>query len=539
MTRIIEIPVLIVGAGPVGLGLALDLGWRGIRCMQIDQIRERPIIHPRAGGLSARTMEYCRRWGIADQVRDAGFPRDRPMDVVYCTGLNGHLIGRHTAPPLKDRPRLKTSPEIRERIPQIWFDPLLVSAIRTYPDYIELHYGHRLTEFADYGDYVDAHVMDDNTSEELIVRAQYMVACDGNDSGVRKMLKIAEEGEGLLNTSVNAIFRSRNLKQFNAMGEGVRYLFIGPNGTWANMTVIDGHDLWRFTVLGAKERLSMGPAEIASEIRTAFGNDKIEFEILAVAPWRRQEFNAARYRVGRVFLAGDAAHTMSPTGGQGMNTGMGDATDLGWKLEASIKGWGGAYLMDSYEAERRPIGIRNATWSSGNFRNWVQSGDWTHIREDNEEGRRARADASEFYLKSLHSEWVSDGISLGYRYNNSPICVPDGSPEPPDEASVYEPSARPGSRAPHAWITPDRSTLDLFGREFVLLRFEQTDVAPLINAARTRSVPLKVVDINDPEITALYGQPLVLVRPDGHIAWRGDNVNDASHIIDVARGSIS
>jgi hypothetical protein len=240
-----------------------------------------------------------------------------------------------------------------------------------------------------------------------------------------------------------------------------------------------------------------------------------------------------------VLLAGDAAHTMSPTGGHGMNTGIGDACDLGWMLDALVKGWGGEGLLDAYDKERRPVGLRNAESSTANYKVWVQNGKYHDLFTAGPSGDDCRKRVGNYFIESLHSEWNSIGIALGYRYEGSPIIVPDGTEPTSDDAANYIPTSRPGHRAPHAWLSHGRSTLDLFGRAFVLLRFsERIDTSRLERAALGLSVPLQVVYIADPAIAQLYEQALVLVRPDGHVAWRADQLPmDCVGLLDIVRGA--
>jgi len=249
---------------------------------------------------------------------------------------------------------------------------------------------------------------------------------------------------------------------------------------------------------------------------------------------------ARQYRTGRVLLAGDAAHTMSPTGGFGMNTGCIDAVNLGWKLQAMLDGWGGEALLDTYETEQKPVVHRNALASTRNYDMWVGVRAMCGpILDNTETGEKIRRAVGTRLKASLREEWECLGVMLGYRYDASPICIPDGSPPPPDPVSEYIPTARPGSRAPHAWLPDGRSTLDLFGCGFVLLRFGAVDVGDIVAAARRAKLPLTVVDIDTPEIVTLYQRRLVLVRPDGHVAWRADAApDDAGHLLDVVRGAI-
>ena len=512
-----ETPVLIVGGGPVGLALALDLAWHGQRSTLIEQDAGTALVLlAKAGTLNERTMEFCRRWGIRDAVANCGFPADAPRDTFYVTSLSGFVLGREQMASAQDRALPPGAVEILRKCPQHLFDPLLAKAVLA-TGMVDLRYSTRCEDFAQDADGVTATLVGDGAG---MLRARYMVACDGAGSAIRQKLGIAFPGPNL-GHSVSAMVRIPNLDRFHSLGPGERYMFVGTSGTWANLTSVDGVDLWRFTLVG-----SAGADPRESDMREAllraFGRDDVPFEILRMVPWRRSQCHADRYRVGRVFLAGDAAHTTSPTGGHGLNTGLGDVVGLGWVLDAALRGWGGDGLLDAYGEERRAIAIRNCGSSTKNFGNWLGGGDAGTVLDDTPEGAATRARIGAQMSASLVEEWHSLGIGLGYRYEGSPVIVPDGTPPTPDEVSVYVPAARPGHRAAHAWLADGRSTLDLFGHGFVLLDFgaAPADIARFTAAAG--SVPLQVVQIDDPAIAALYERRLVLVRPDGHVAWRGD-----------------
>jgi FAD binding domain/Aromatic-ring hydroxylase, C-terminal len=258
----------------------------------------------------------------------------------------------------------------------------------------------------------------------------------------------------------------------------------------------------------------------------------------------RRRMVADRYGQGRVFIAGDAAHVMPPNGGLGMNTGIGDAADLGWKLAAMHHGWGGAHLLASYEAERRPVGVRQCDEAMRNFERYGTRRAVPGVLDETEQGAKVRAELGRRLSSGNRLAWENPlHTHLGYRYDGSPLCVPDGRPPAePEDARDYRQSSHPGGRAPHAWLADGRSTLDLFGRGFTLLRFGRAplDLAPLARAAMERGVPLEIVSLDDPGISALYERRLVLVRPDGHVAWRGDRLpDDAPELIDRVRGAIN
>jgi 2-polyprenyl-6-methoxyphenol hydroxylase-like FAD-dependent oxidoreductase len=535
---VVETPVLIVGAGPVGLTLALDLGWRGIPCTLIEQ-GDGTIEHPRTGLVAVRTMEFCRRWGIADRVRRCGFPDDYPLSIVFATSMTGALLDRDDYPSMHDMPLPSWAPEKKQRCPQLWLDPILKQAVREHPG-VAVKFRWRLESFAELPDHVSAQVTDLATGASVEIRAGYMVGCDGAGSRVRAALDIAMEGNPKLNYSIAVLFRAPELLAHTDKGKAERYIFVGPEGTWGNITVVDGTEIWRLTILGSAEKFDLDAFDPVAWVRRGLGRDDVPFEIISVLPWRRAELVAAHFGTRRIFLAGDAVQIMSPTGGMGMNTGVAGAVDLAWKLAARVRGWGGPTLLDSYEVERKPVALRNLKFSTENFKGWILPQNCDAILDDTAEGAALRRKVGHVLKQALEPEWRCYGIQIGYRYEGSPICIPDGTPPTSDDYIDYVPTARPGARAPHAWLPDGRSTLDLFGRGFTLLCFDDAmgdSVAALQMVAQRRNLPLTVTTIEKQEIAALYELPLVLVRPDGHVAWRGRKVEDAEHIIDRVRGA--
>jgi len=531
----IHVPVLIVGAGPVGLGMAIELGSRNIKTLVVDEGDGR-VAHPRTGLIIVRTMELARKWGIAERIRNAGFPPDYELSMVFCTSLNGHLIAKEPYPSMRESPTPPETPEKKQRCPQSWMQPILADAARTYACN-DIRYGHRFNRFVQHDDSVVGYVTDLATGEELEVHADYLLACDGAGSGIRTALGIEMQGR-LLSYSINILITAPGLAKKHRMGEAERYIFTDAEGTWGNMTVVDGDAVWRITVLGSQEKMDLDTFDADYWVRRALGASDIPYKVDSVIPWRRSELLAERYLDRRVILVGDAAHTTSPTGGMGMNTGMQEVFDLGWKLDAVLKGWAGPELLASYEAERRPIAARNLRFSTSNYNAWRDVPDTRAIADDTDEGRRLRESVGGRLRDSTRVEWESLGLQIGHRYDGSLICIPDGTPPVPDDFRIYVPTARPGSRAPHAWLADGRSILDLFGTKFVLLAFsEKLETEKLAGAFARRGVPFVIERIKDDGIAALYEMPLVLVRPDGHVAWRGTTVDDPERIVDVVRGA--
>jgi len=532
-----SLPVLIVGGGPIGLALAGDLGWRGVRCLLVEQ-SDGSIEQPRMDLVGIRTMEFCRRWGLVPAVEASPYPRDVCQDNVYVTSLSGHELGRERfASMAADRPP-PVSPQKRERCPQNMFDPILRAFAAAQPN-VELRYRTRLLSFVQDADHVTAELEDLERGRRYPVRARFIAGCDGARSLVRETLGIAMTGNPAVTYTTNVIFRCPHLVSLHGKGEAYRFIILGPEGTWATIVAINGRDQWRFSLIGGAEPREPTIAEIHAAIRRAVGID-FDYEILSVLPWVRRELVAERFSRGRGFILGDAAHVMSPTGGFGMNTGIGDAVDLAWKLAAVLEGFGGAGLLASYDAERRPVGARNVAEAGCNLRRMLSIGRHPALLHDTDEGARTREQVGTAFAALMRHEWFTLGMHLGYRYEDSPICWPDGTAAPADDPAVYVPTARPGSRAPHAWLADGRSTLDLFGRGFALLGFgvDPAEASPLLEAARQRGAPMRFVALDEPGAEELYARRLVLVRPDGHVAWRDDAMPaDPLRLVDRIRGA--
>ena len=532
--------VLIVGGGPVGLALAGELGWRGIPCILVEKGDGR-IIQPKMDLLGIRTMEFCRRWGIVDWVESAGYNRDHPQDYAWVSALSGgHEFGRERFPPPKDEPTPPQSPQHRERQPQNFFDPVMARFARQFPQ-VSIRYHTELVDLQEHAEGVRAELRDARSGEKSVIEASYLAGCDGGGSRVREKLGIRLPGDDVLTYTTNAIFRCDNLWDIVDVKRGYRFIFIGAEGTWCTIVAVNGRDQYRFSFVGDANKRALTEPEIRAAIRKAVGRD-FDFEVLSILPWIRREFVADSYGTDRVFLVGDAAHLNSPTGAFGMNTGMQDAVDIAWKLEALLRGWGGTRLLRSYETERRPVALRNVREATANLKRMMlprTQQPSPQLFEPGPAGERARKEFGDAYTEMMKNEWFTIGIHLGYVYENSGVIVPDGSPMPPAEVMTYTQTARPGSRAPHVWLAPGKSTLDLFGKGFVLLRFAgRADTAPLQHVAEAVGMPLSAVDLDHAEAAQVYQKRLVLVRPDGHVAWRADRLPaDCKRLVDTVRGA--
>jgi FAD binding domain len=403
---------------------------------------------------------------------------------------------------------------------------------------IDLRYRCRFESFTQDADGVDAIVHDLSSGERQHIRAQYLVACCGGRSSVGPALGIGLQGPPAIEYNLNIFVYIENLWSYGRLAEAAMYFLVAPEGIWRTLIDIDGRSLWRLGLRGKAYYDDPAAVDVAKMLRDVVGVD-VPFREMSRRGWVARDLVADSYGSGRVFLAGDAAHQNTPSGGFGMNTGIGDAADLGWKLAAAVEGWGGAELLATYELERRPVAQRNVRQATENFERDRKRQIDPAIASATADGSRARAELRAKIIGTQSRQYLTDGTALGYRYDNSPICIPDGSAALPDTIGEYRPNALPGARAPHAVLADGSSILDLYGRGFVLLTFGiAADGAGIAAAFRSAGVPLAVHAIGDPAIAALYERRLVLVRPDGHVAWRGDVApSDPALLADTVRGA--
>jgi len=534
--------VLVVGGGPVGLVLAIDLGKRGVRCTLIEQ-KEAPAFLPKMERCNARTMEIFRRMGIADKVRASGLRADVQMDVFIILSLAEPPLVHQRYPSVE-----KARAEIRacsdgsmplepyQLISQYTLEPLLKSIAETLPS-VTVRYGCRLESFTQDESGVTAQVKNaDGAGTGGPIRASYLVGCDGGSSTVRKQLGIRLRGEANLLELRQALFRCDELFDRipigNGPGKGRHYHVADGNSTFLIMQDSTRHFTLHSVVERDEDMKAMFERTVAIPVK---------YEMLTCAPWRQNLLLADRYRDGRVFLAGDAVHLVIPTGGLGMNSGVGDAIDLSWKLAATLQGWGGPALLDSYEFERRQVGDRNvgaSRYASLGRRKW-RAQYRPNIREDTPEGAATRENMVRVASVEQPKSNEMIGAELGYRYVNSPVvCDVPGGPEHLFRA--YEPTTWPGARLPHVWLADGTAMQDRIPFEgCTLLRLGRTraDTSALEQALRACGAPLTVLEIPDDAPRQVYGQDLLLLRPDLHVVWRGNGPpEDAREVAAIATG---
>ncbi|MFC3227547.1 FAD-dependent monooxygenase [Marinibaculum pumilum] len=516
--------VIIAGAGPVGLTLAIDLGRRGIGCVVLER-NSGPTPWPKMDRTNARSMEMFRRIGLADRIRARGYPADNPMDVL--------LVRRLCDPPLAVLP-FPSVAEARRRIAacrdgslplepyqlvsQNDLEPLLREAADELPA-VSLRDSSELLSLTQDENGVTAEVADAAGGGSHHVHGRYLIGCDGGRSTVRRALGIGLEGQGGLRELRQVVFGSRDLYAKIRAGKGRHYNFAEPNGS---MIIAQGsrREFSLHTNLPAD-------TDFVPVLRDLIGFD-CEIEIRHLLTWRYNLLVAERYRLGRVLLAGDSAHLVIPTGGLGMNTGVGDAFDLSWKLAGTLAGWGGPGLLDAYEAERRPVAMFNrdaAGWAAEGVPLWRRYVTPEAVQDGPEQAALIEA------FCTCHSRMHNMvGAEWAYSYAGSPLIADEPGNAPVWETSRYEPHARPGVRLPHMWLRDGRPIQDVAGDGYTLLDLGGAEggsgAATLADAFAALGAPLGVLRLDDPDLRAVYGRRLLLLRPDLHIAWRGERMPD-------------
>jgi 2-polyprenyl-6-methoxyphenol hydroxylase-like FAD-dependent oxidoreductase len=527
--------VLIVGGGPCGLMLANELGRRGIDAVLIDE-KATTAFNPQANATQARSMEHYRRLGFADEIRQAGLPADYPTDVAYFTRYTGHELARFQLPSSGTAGKLVkgmsgswSAAELPHRVSQKFVEAILRRHAEALPG-IQLNYGWRLLGYSEQDDGITAELECVADGRRKTVRAAFLVGADGPRSAVRQSLGISYSGR----TGVQRDFMGgrmlavylRSPQFYESVPHPKAWMYNCFNrDRRAFMASVNGRDEFAFHT-----QLRPGEDESAiaeSEARAAFHRAcgaAIECDVLSFLTWTAgHALVADGMQRGRVFLGGDAAHLFTPTGGLGYNTAIEDAVNLGWKLASVINNVSPIALLDSYEAERRPVALRNTDFAQRFADSLGLFEAVPEIEEDTTEGRAARQVAGAYLETHARAEFNIPGITFGGRYDGSSIIVADGSRPPPDSANNYISSACPGGRAPHVWLENGGSLYDMFGFEWTLLQFGQNppEVDAFREAARAFGADLKVVAAPS-ALRDVYEADLALIRPDQIVAWRGN-----------------
>lgn len=549
MGRQLQAQVLVVGAGPVGLTLAMDLAQRGVDVL-VAEIRHRgepPNV--KCNHVSARTMEIFRRLGIAQAVRDAGLPADYPNDVAYRTTFTGEELSRIPIPARRDRYTARggpdtwwPTPEPPHRINQIYLEPVLFAHAEATPG-LRILNRTRIDDFVQDADGATATGVRLDTGEALEIRCDYLVGCDGGKSGVRKKIGAKLSGTDVVGRVQSTWFRAPDLLQRAKHPPAWATFSLNPRRS-GNVYAIDGRETFLL-----HNYLKAGETEFDAvdrdwAIRTILGvGADFRYEIISKEDWVGRRLVAERFRDRRVFICGDAAHLWIPMAGYGMNAGIADAMDLSWLLAARLKGWATEEALAAYEAERQPITEQVSQFAMNHAialqkeREGVPPG----IEAPGAEGDAARAAAGRALYDLNVKQYCCGGLNFGYFYERSPLIAYDGEAPPAYSMDQFTPSTVPGCRTPHVWLDDGRSLYDALGPDYTLLRLDpEASTAALEEAAAQRGVPLRVLDVASREAAAIYRHKLVLSRPDQHVAWRGDRIPaDPLALVDRIRGALS
>lgn len=537
----LECAVGIVGGGPVGLMLALFLDRQGVASVVFNTettVRR----HPKGSTHNARTMEHYRRLGLSTRIRELGLPIDHPCDVAYFTRFAGPELARLRMPSTQEQMRAVAASSATDQVPepihranQMDVEPLLLTHARTRPN-IAVRFGWQVTEFHEDCDGVTvaANAHDGSTSERWRVR--FLVGCDGGGSLVRRKLGIRLSGAAgaeehyFSGRMLSTYVRIPNLyPRFLASRRAWQYWAVNPEQR-GSMIAVNGIDEFLIRIRATDSSSRPDDDALRATICKCIGAE-LPIEILGAAPWTAGlALVAENLSTTRVFLAGDAAHLFTPTGGFGMNTGIDDVANLAWKLAAVLQGWGGEKLLRSYETERLPIAHRN-TKAALRLTDNIGATEIDPVIEDASTSGESARRAAGAMLAQFGDQFASLGVQLGARYDGSPIVISDRAP-PPDDIIAYTPTSIPGGRAPHVWLDTGRgngsSLLDRLGNGFTLLRLGPTPPAAesIRAAARALGVPMAVLDVSGEAARQLYDCDLAIIRPDQHVAWRGNRSPD-------------
>jgi 2-polyprenyl-6-methoxyphenol hydroxylase-like FAD-dependent oxidoreductase len=538
--------VLIVGAGPVGLTLAIDLAWRGVDVTVVETRAPGEPPEPKCNHVAARTMEIFRRLGLAGKVRNAGLPADYPHDISYRTTFTGDELTRIKIPSRRDRFTMTDGPDCNwptpeppHRINQIFLEPILFEHAASQPRIRILN--RTAAEDVVVGDDSASLALRDLDSGRVRrINCRYLIGCDGARSIVRKAIGAELTGDAVVQRVQSTYIRAPALlglqRHERAWGTGS----INPRRS-GMVYAIDGRERWL-----VHNYMKPGEGDFDSVDRDAclrailgVGAD-FQYDVISKEDWYGRRLIASRFRDRCAFIVGDAAHIWVPYAGYGMNAGIADAMNLSWLLAAHLNGWAAAAILDAYEAERWPITSQVSRFAMSHAEAEIRRRGAVpeEIEDQGPAGERARKEVGRLAYEINVRQYACAGLNFGSYYDRSPIIAYDGAEPPPYTMDGYTPSTVPGCRTPHQWCEDGRSLYDAMGPEFTLLRFDPAaEVAALDDAARKRGLPLKILDVCPPAPKP-DGDTLVLSRPDQHVAWRSNRLPaDCLALIDRVRGA--
>ncbi len=539
--------MLIVGGGPVGLCLAIDLAWRGVDSVVVERRHPGEPPSVKCNHVSSRTMEIFRRLDLAQKVRAAGLPEDYPNDVVVRTRATGYELMRIHIPCRRDRYTDNSgpdgwwpTPEPPHRVNQVFLEPLLFDEARRAPGVRILN----RTEFENFDqddERVVAHARDLESGEPVEIRAEYIVGCEGGRSRVRKAIGAKLAGDELIQRVQSSYIRAPGLRERITKPDAWMSYLYNPERS-GNLVAIDGRETWLIHNYLLPHEADFDTVDRDRCIRLLLGvGPELEYELLGKEDWIGRRMVADRFRDRRAFICGDAAHLWVPYAGYGMNAGIADAMNLSWMMAACLKGWAPQALLDAHERERQPITEQVSHFAMRHAESAIRERTSVppELEDATPEGEACRRRVGEAAYALHVQQFACAGLNYGYYYDGSPIIAYDGEVQPPYTMYDYTPSTVPGCRTPHMWLKDGRSLYDALGPNYTLLRFDAlVDASSLVEAAAAAGLPLKVLDIDVSELPDPFEHKLLLSRPDQHVAWRADAPPaDPDGLIDLIRGA--
>jgi 2-polyprenyl-6-methoxyphenol hydroxylase-like FAD-dependent oxidoreductase len=539
--------VLVVGGGPVGTTLAMDLAWRGVDVLVLEQRRRDEPPSVKCNHVAARSMEVFRRLGAVQAVRDAGLPHDFPNDISFRTTFVGPEFARIPIPCRRDRYSATEgpdtwwqTPEPPHRINQIFLEPVLVDHAMTMPG---LRFRHRVKVlgFTQSEDRVVTEAEDLDTGERLLIDSEYLIGCDGGHSEIRRLIGARLTGDAVVQRTQSTYFRAPSLLGMMQARPAWSNQSMNPRRS-ANIFAIDGRETWLLHCYLRPDEPDFESVDRDQCLRWVVGaGADFQYDVISKEDWYGRRLIADKFRDRRVFLCGDAAHIWVPFAGYGMNAGTADAMNLSWMLAGVLHGWADAAILNAHEAERWPITEQvshyamNTSVAMARARADIPE----MIEAPGPDGDAVRATFGRLMCDINVPQFCCGGLNFGYFYERSPIVAYDGEAAPPYTMYDFTSSTVPGCRVPHVWLRDGRSLYDALGPWFTVLRFDRSvPVTPLAEAAAQRGVPLTVLDVDAEGADALYPHKLLLARPDQHVAWRGDAVPDNPQaLVDRVRGA--
>ena len=514
--------VIVIGAGPVGLSAAIELGQRGVTCLVVER-NDRVGYSPRAKTTNVRTNEHLRRWGIEGDLRAASPIRpDYPATVVFATRMNGSLLARFENAMNGSRARNDLYSAEAKWVPQYILEDVLRRHAQSLPG-VEVRFGTEFRSVLETRDHVAVEIGDVGTGSVETIRARYLIGADGARSAVREAIGAKMTGDATALRNCSIIFRAPSLASRTSLGEAMMYWMVNADVP-SLLGPMDSHGLWFFMATKVEAGADQDAVDL---IRRGTGLHDLEIEIVGTDLWNARQLIADRYATSRIFLAGDSCHLHPPFGGFGMNMGISDSVDIGWKIAAVLQGWGGPDLLGTYWTERRAAHERTIQEAVSNYTTVGNEFVRPALEDAGPIGAATREEVADLIRLVKLREFKTLGLVLGMRYTGSPIILDAGHEPPPEHPMIYVPSSCPGCLAPHLWLDDGSSLYDHFGTGFTLLGTDEDagKVATLVSAAADLGIPLKIVLRGDERLRRRYAAACyTLIRPDQHVAWRGDDI---------------